>query len=584
MSQVSGTLVTRNYTGFRGVDFSNRKDEVNLFRSPDALNIWKNYKNNSGKCIETRPDIELLKEYSNTIFGLFFYSYNNNTHIIVHSGTNLYDDNNVIYSNMSEHKSNFFIFNNLLYIKDGTNYLVYNGETCSEVVGYIPVTTIGRSPNGGGTVYEDVNLLSPYRKNGFSADGEATEYMLDSQNIDTDFVPKVWIEDENGQTVEITTGFSVNYEEGKITFDEAPAEPLTTGQDNVLVQYKKSVEGYADRIKKCTLLETFDNRVFFSGNKDYPNMLWHCSLDDPTYCSDLDYYAEGVDDSEVKSIVAGNNALWVMKSPSQSNTTIFYHNPTIDSSYGKIYPSTHSSISTGCATTGINFNDTICFFSNTGLESISSDITTEQVISHKSSFIDSKLLNETNYQDMILEEWEGYLLVIIDNKMYLADSRALTTINDHAEYEWFYFEFNQKITSTRVKDGVLYLCCKEVVKENGSEVTKYRIYTLTNNNKDRSVESYWTTLADEFNYPQYQKTTNKKGCVVDMEGSEVIMYSKTNNDDFKIVNKFINTKGFVVPRIKKKKWKMIQLKFYSNKPFSLFSTTLEAYVGSYVKR
>lgn len=584
MTQVSGTLVTRNYTGFRGVDFSNRKDEVNLFRSPDALNMWKNYKNDSGKCIETRPDIELLTEYSNTIFGLFFYSYDNSTHRIVHSGTNLYDNDNVIYSNMAEYKTSFFVFNNLLYIKDGTNYLVYNGTTCTDVVGYIPVTTIGRSPSGGGTIYEDVNLLSPYRKNGFSADGEATEFMLDSQNIDTDFVPRVWVEDENGQTVEITTGFTVDYTDGKITFDEAPAEPLTTGQDNVLVQYKKEVEGYADRIKKCTLLETFDNRIFFSGNPGYPNLLWHCSLDDPTYCSDLDYYAEGVDDSEVKSIVAGNNALWVMKAPSQSNTTIFYHNPTIDSEYGKIYPSTHSSISTGCITTGINFNDTICFFSSTGMESISSDVTTEQVISHKSSLVDSKLLNETNYKKMMLEEWEGYLLVIIDNKIYLADSRAISNINNHAEYEWFYFEFNQEITSTHVKDGVLYLCCKEIVKENGSEVTKYRIYTLTNNSNTRSVVSYWTTLADEFNYPQYQKTTNKKGCVVDMEGKEITMYAKTNNDDFKIINKFVNTKGFVVPRIKKKKWKMIQLKFYSEKPFSLFSSTLEAYVGSYVKR
>ena len=87
----SGKLITRNYTGFRGVDFSNRKDEINIYRSPDALNVWKNYKNSNGKCIETRPDIELLSEYSNTIFGLFFYEVNNEDRTIVHSGTKLYD-------------------------------------------------------------------------------------------------------------------------------------------------------------------------------------------------------------------------------------------------------------------------------------------------------------------------------------------------------------------------------------------------------------------------------------------------------------------------------------------------------------
>ena len=583
IKQVSGTLITRNYANFRGVDFSNRKDEILLYRSPDALNMWKNYKSANGRCIETRPDIELLSTYSNTIFGLFFYSFNNTTHKIVHSGKKLYDENTIIYNDMEENNSVFFVFNKLLYIKDGKHYLVYNGTTCTEVVGYIPTTSISRSPSGGGSIYEDVNLLSPYRKNGFSADGTSTEYYLDAQNLDTDFTPIVLVEGASGE-MEPVTNFITDYAAGKIMFNVAPGVPLTTGQDNVVIEFKKTIPGYADRINKCKLAEVFDNRIFFSGNPEYPNMLWHCSLDDPTYCSDLDYYSEGVDDSAVKSIVAGNNALWVMKEPSQSNTTIFYHNPTIDSDYGKIYPSYHSSISTGCVTTGINFNDTICFFSENGLESITSDITTEQVISHKSSLIDNKLLNELNYKNMLLEEWQGYLLVIIDNRIYLADSRQLSQINDHIEYEWYYFEFKQKITSTQVNNGVLYLCTEENKKVNNQEITEYCIYTLTNTDEKRKIESYWTTLADEFNYPQYQKTTNKKGCVVDMEGKEITMYARVNNDSFNLINRFINTKGFVVPRIKKKKWKMIQLKFYSKLPFNLYSCTLEAYVGSYIKR
>ena len=45
MATTSGSLITRNYTGFKGVDFSNRKDEIALYRSPDALNMWRNYKN-----------------------------------------------------------------------------------------------------------------------------------------------------------------------------------------------------------------------------------------------------------------------------------------------------------------------------------------------------------------------------------------------------------------------------------------------------------------------------------------------------------------------------------------------------------
>lgn len=562
--QISGTLITHNYSNFRGVDFSNRKDEVNLYRSPDALNMWKNYKNNKGKCVETRPDIEQVKEFTDKIYGLFFYSYNDTSHMIVHSGSKLYDNDTVIYEEMALHKSNFFVYEKNLYIKDGSKYLVYDGNTVSEVEGYIPTTTISRAPLGGGTMYEDVNMLTGIRKNAFCADGESKEYKLDSETFDSDYTVKAWIGDNE------VTNFTAYPNEGKVVFTTAPEAPDTDGQDNVFIQFRKTIDGYREKIEKCTLLEVFDNRLFFAGNSDYPNMLWHCSLNDPTYVSDTDYYEEGVDDSAIKALIAGNNALWVMKEPSQTNTTVFYHNPTIDDDTGKIYPSTHSSISTGCVATGINFNDDICFFSNRGMEAISSDVTTEQAISHRSTLIDSKLLNEENYKDLFLVEWAGYLLVIVNNHIYLADSRAKFTYNSHAEYEWFYWEFSENIYNACVKDEILYLC------------TEKKIYTLTKT--DTNIESYWTTLDDEFGYPQYQKTTNKKGCVIDMEGEEVTLYIRVNNEDFSLIKTYTNTKGYVVAKVKKKKWKSITQKFVSNKPFGLFSSTLEAYVGSYVKR
>ena len=559
MASISGNLLSREYRKFRGVDFSQRKDEVYLYRSPDALNVWKNYKGSNGNCIETRPDLELLKQYGDTIFGLFFY----NNKLIVHSGTNLYEEDKLIYSNMAQNKSVMFIFLKKLYIVDANKYLVYDGSSVKEVEGYIPITTTGKTATGNGTTYQDVNLLTGVRKNAFVGDGESTAYQLDVEEFDSDYIVRAWVNDVE------TTKFSTNPSKGIVTFETAPSVPGTVGQANVIIQFRKTVKGYRERITKCTLVEIFDNRVFFSGNPDFPNVLWHSALEDPTYCSDLDYYEEGQDDSKITSIVTGNNALWVLKEPSQSNTTIFYHNPALDDKYGKIYPSVHSSISTGCVAKGINFNDVISFFSDRGMEGITGDVTTEQTIAHRSSLVDSRLLNEPNYKNLILEKWEGYLLVIIDNKIYLADSRAMFTNNDHPEYEWYYWEFANNITSTFVKDGVLYLCSDKDV------------YTLT---KTGEVEAYWTTLEDEFGYPQYQKTTNKKGCVVDMEGAEITVSVKTDNNNFEKIDTYKNTKGYVVPRIKKEKWKSLQLKFSSNKPFYLYSNTLEAYVGSYVKR
>jgi hypothetical protein len=310
--------------------------------------------------------------------------------------------------------------------------------------------------------------------------------------------------------------------------------------------------------------------VFFSGNTDYPNVIYHCSLSDPTYCSDLDYYNEGLDTSEVKGLVAGNNALWVFKEPSQVNTTVFYHTPTIDSEYGKIYPSTHSNISTGCIGKAINFNDDILFFSDRGMEGITGDVTTEQAISHRSSVVDRKLIAEENYKDMLLAEWEGYLLVFIDNKVYLADSRAMfTNENNFLEYDFFYWELSKNITATCVNKGILYVG------------TADGVYTMTDNESD--VESYWVTPKDKFQYPNKLKTTNKRGCVVEATG-DISIFAKTEKTEFELIGNYKNITDYLVSRIKRKKFKDLQLKFYSDKRFSLETASLEVFVGAYIKR
>lgn len=559
----SGDLINRVYTSFRGVDF--RGEEINLVRSPDALNIWKDYKETES--IRTRPELEALEVFSTPVWGIFFYKVGNTEMMIVHSGTTLYKIvdgvREQLYTGLNPRKSYSFIYNNIWYFKDGINYLQYDGQIITEVVGFVPTTSIGRKPAGGGTTYQDINMLTGIRINTFLADGVSKEYYLDAQGIDTDFTPIVTV---NGSD---TTAFTVDTTNGKIIFDTAPEEPLTAGQDNVKVKFRKTISGYRDRINKCTLLQVFDNRVFFSGNQDYPNTVWHSSLNDPTYCSDLDYYNEGLDLSPVNAMVAGNNALWVFKEPSQANTTVFYHNPTIDAEYGKIYPSTHSSISTGCIATGVNFNDDIAFFSDRGMEAINGDVTTEQVIAHRSSMVDRKLLAEPGYREMILEEWEGYLLVIIGNKVYLADSRAMFTNENHNEYEWFYWELDKAIKSTKVHNGVLYLG------------TEDGIYTLTDT--ESNVVSYWTTPLDKFKHPNYRKTTNKRGCVAEATG-DITVYVKTDKTSWELINTYTNVTDYFVSRIKRKKFKDIQLKFYSDTRFSLESVTLECYIGGYIKR
>ena len=556
------STVSRIYSNFRGCDF--RGEEINLVRSPDCLNVWKDYKETES--IRTRPGMQRRMPFEEAVHGIYFYR----DYAIIHSGTSLYKVTNgekeELYTGLSDAPGNSFTFENVFYFKDCGHYLQYDGETIKEVEGYIPTTTIARKPHGGGTKYEDVNMLSDYRKNSFLSDGGAFDYYLDVMNIDDDFVPIVTVNDE----VVATEEYEVDYTEGKITFlNYAPDAPLTDGQDNVIVEFKKTVPGYRDNVINSTLLQVFDNRVFFSGNKDHPNVVWHCSLNDPSYVSDLDYYREGLDTAMVRGLVAGNNALWVFREPSSANTTVFYHTPTLDDEYGKIYPSTHSSITTGCVGKAINFNDDIVFFSERGMEGISGDVTTEQVVAHRSSLVDRKLIAEKDYRDMILEEWEGYLLVFIGNKVYLADSRTAFSNEGHIEYDWFYWELEKNIRCTCVYDGVLYLG------------TDDGVYSLTDT--DANVESYWVTPKDKFKHPHKLKTTNKRGCVAEATG-DITVYAKTEDSEFEYIGTFENVTDYFVGRIKRKKFKDIQLKFHSVTRFSLETVTLEAFVGGYIKR
>jgi hypothetical protein len=534
--------------------------------------------------IRTRPGLKLLTDKSDRIGSISFYK----GYIIAHADGELLRftmDGNYIGSlcQVGQHPGNSFVYNDIFYYLGGGYYIQYDGVTVKDVVGYVPTTSIGRRPSGGGTIHEDVNMLSPYRINSFLADGNigSGNYYLDVTNIDSDFEPLISVNDEIIDYDEYQ--IEVDYENGIVYFGAPPDAPKTDGQDNVKIKFKKTVSGYRNNILNCSLLQVFDNRVFVSGNPDYPNTVWHCSLNDPTYFSDLDYYREGMDEAAIKGLVAGNNALWVFREPSDSNTNVFYHTPTIDAEYGKIYPSSHSSITIGCVGKAINFNDDIVFFSERGMEGISGDVTTEQAVAHRSSLVDRKLLSHEGYKNMILEEWEGYLLCIIGNAVYLADSRTAFNNEGHIEYDWFYWELGAAITCAKVYEGVLYLGSEDGIYTMSSET--YRNGNYVQLTDDRMwYESYWVTPKDKFNSAHHLKTTNKRGCVAEATGGDIGVYVKTEGTNFELVGRYNDVEDYFVSRIKRKKFKDIQLKFHSYTSFSLETVTLECFIGGYIKR
>lgn len=589
-------IITRQYSNFMGVDFSG--GEVPYYHSPDALNMWRDYTDSS--CIQTRPGLTLLNKFDNVVNGLFFYKINDIIQVLLHIGTKLVKWNNYpntpaqlteLYTGLSSAKSKSFIFDNVFFLIDGVNYIEYNGTTAKEVEGTIPYTTYQRNPDGSTNidagvdtdyVLQPVNCLTSKRYNQFIADGTSTAYQLDDKGLDSNFSVRASIHDNGSTTIIVEgNGLSVDRTNGVVTFTTAPSKDAS-----VDILFSKTISNHKSRILNCNLLCEFDNRLFFAGNEDYPNSVFWGMLNDPRYVADINYNEIGLDVARIKAIIPGNNVLWVVKENNQNGAGVYYLTPTLSSDYDqKIYPVTNGNVSTGCVSTGINYGDYIVYYSNQGLECISSSaLYSEQILQHKSTYVDARLLKEQGYENPVLAEYKGYLLTLVNSKIYLADNRKLmNTGNGNSEFEWFYWELPNDITNmVEYRDelylmndsGYLYLLDGDVDETTGQE------------DSELDITSYWTTRKDDFGCPSYTKTTSKKGGVVNFKNMDnddiiiqtipdgVIKDSKTLSDE----------KGYAPFKIKDKKFYKMQLKFSSNKPFGIYSAVLQGFIAGYVKR
>lgn len=594
------TLISRTYTDFRGIDLLNPANSIDLRRSPDLKNVWKSYDKTESNMVETRPGFrKLINLGDGKTYSLYVYSRDT---ALVHIGKKLIKwvgfpaediSHEVIFENMNEKESVLFWFKDYVYIIDGVNYLRFDGQNVIDVrtIAYIPTTTISRAPSGGGDKLDDVNLLQPKRINEFVGDGTSVEYYLDSTNIDS--VEEIFVNDEK------VTEYEVNLILGKITFNVAPPKPVNTGESNVKIKFSKQITDYAERILNCTITTLFDNRVFFSGNTDFANAVFHCSLENPTYISDLDYYECGSQKNPIKDLVVGNNVLWVLKQANENKDTIFYLDKQMDVDYGKVYPTNQGNISVGCNSKAFNFKDNIVFLSREGLEGINGNIEYEQSVEHRSSMVDSKMINMSNYDFARMTEYRGYLMIFIDNTIFLADSRQLFKSTTGTEYEWYLWELPVNVSVLRKYGDDLYFADD-----------KGNIYVFDGTNDDgETIVSYWTTPRDVFGQMNHLKRTNKRGAMLKVKNipnSKIKVAVKTNktneyelikeasssgfdfeNIDFENFSFETGDNSYIVFKCKEKKFIDLSLKVFSDeldRPFGLIGITLEAFLGGYVKR
>ena len=239
-------------------------------------------------------------------------------YLLFASGTSLYRWNtdgmyDEFYTGLSNNDIHGFSYSDKFYIQDGSKYLVYDGDVVTEVVGYIPVVSIGTNPEGGGTPFEQLNLLSSGFKTRFTGDAATLVFQLPLTNLDTT-PPIVYVD---GVLKTITTHYSVDYTLGTITFVAPPSATI----DGVEITAYKTFAGSRERIEKCRINTVYggagETRVFVSGNPEEANVDFRSGLLDPTYFPANGYANVGLPDEAITGYARQYSSLVVFKEQSQ---------------------------------------------------------------------------------------------------------------------------------------------------------------------------------------------------------------------------------------------------------------------------
>ena len=207
--------------------------------------------------------------------------------------------------------STFVPFNGTVYGLNGkTMYRIGSDGSLTELDGYVPLVAVGCNYNGGGTKYENPNLLTDLRRVQFSTTPECSNYKLPEFEI-AEITKVVY----NGEE---TTEFTTNYELGIANLGFTPK----SGINNLEVTYRSgTVSEERERVMGCTRGVIFANRLFFYGNPKDPTRLYHSSLADGIpgvdYVTETDYH---VFDSEITDLVPYFNRLMIFFKDSTSYT------------------------------------------------------------------------------------------------------------------------------------------------------------------------------------------------------------------------------------------------------------------------
>lgn len=210
-----------------------------------------------------------------------------------------------------DHLVKIFSFSGKLYVMSRAKTVSYQSGAFQEEVPYVPLVITGASPAGGGTTFENANLLSAQRRVEYSADGTSTEYVLPDEAVS---VVKVVVDNQVA-----TSAGEFSATAHTFTFTQAP----TAGVANVEITYAiLAATAGANRLQilRCPLTEAYngstDTRLFVAG--DGTNICYYSGVTQdgtpcPVYFPALNEVAVDMSSSPVTGLTRHYSKLLVFK-------------------------------------------------------------------------------------------------------------------------------------------------------------------------------------------------------------------------------------------------------------------------------
>ena len=380
---------------------------------------------------------------------------------LIHVDNELYkvgqDGNYTLVSTlMNQHRSRSWQFENKLFIVDGHTYWVYDADldvftnVINSSYAHTPIMYISCNPDGDGKQYEDKNLLTKKFEQRFIVDSDhatANVFQLIFKNLTADPV-EVQVMDANGvmQDKVEDTDFTVNRTNGTVTFEPGSLPGVTpvSGEDNVYITacyISDAPMSSADLIANCTIGALFGingatDRLFLSGNPNYPNVDWHSDQYNPGFFPDTSYSKLGRDTSAIVGYTLVNNYLAAHKDENETEHNIIVREgnliavgetsregvTTYDEKPAFKIINTLQGPGSIASDTFAYLQTEPLFLTRSGIFAITAqDITGEKYSQNRSFYVNGSLLKENGLEQSYALTFKDMYFLFVNGKAYVVD-------------------------------------------------------------------------------------------------------------------------------------------------------------------